>query len=116
MKPNQLISLAIGLLLLFLLAVASLIILTNLLVFALVTFPDTANIATGQYYLPWAGFFAISCGVVLLIVIASLFRLLSLRKGGSAIAELMDGELLVNAQGDLNKQKLLNVVEEMAIA
>jgi len=32
------------------------------------------------------------------------------------IAELIDGELLVNAQGDLNKQKLLNVVEEMAIA
>jgi Zn-dependent protease with chaperone function/uncharacterized tellurite resistance protein B-like protein len=104
------------LLLLFLLAVASLIILTNLLVFALVNFQDTANIATGQYYFSWESFFAISCGVVLLIVIASLFRLLSLRKGGSAIAELMDGELLVNAQGDLNKQKLLNVVEEMAIA
>ena len=32
------------------------------------------------------------------------------------IAELMDGKLLVNAQGDLNKRKLLNVVEEMAIA
>lgn len=104
------------LLLLFFLAVASLIVLTNLLVFAFANFQDTAHIATGQYYFSWEIFFAISCGVVLLIVLASLFRLMMLRKGGSTIAELMDGELLVNAQGDLNKRKLLNVVEEMAIA
>lgn len=104
------------LLLLFFLAVASLVILTNLLVFAFVNFQDTARIATGQYYFSWEIFFAISCGVILLVVLASLFRLMMLRKGGATIAELMDGELLVNAQGDLNKQKLLNVVEEMAIA
>ena len=114
------------LLLLFALAVASLIILTNVLVFAITSFQDTAHIATDQHSSSWGSsfwgnfsweiFFTISCGVVLLITLASLFRLMMLRKGGSAIAELMDGELLVNAQGDLNKQKLLNVVEEMAIA
>lgn len=104
------------LLLLFFLAVASLIILTNVLVFVFVNAQDTARIATGQYYFSWEMFFAISCGVVVLIALASLFRLMMLRKGGATIAELMDGELLVNAQGDLNKQKLLNVVEEMAIA
>ena len=104
------------LLLLFLLAVASLIILTNLLIFVFVNFQDSARIAMGQYYFSWEIFFTSTCGVVLLITLASLFRLLSLRKGGAVIAELMDGELLVNAQGDLNKLKLLNVVEEMAIA
>ncbi len=104
------------LLLLFLLAVASLIILTNLLIFVFVNFQDSAHIAMGQYYFSWEVFFTSTCGVVLLITLASLFRLLSLRKGGAVIAELMDGELLVNAQGDLNKHKLLNVVEEMAIA
>jgi len=104
------------LLLLFLLAVASLIILTNLLIFVFVNFQDSARIATGQYYFSWEAFFAITCGVVLLVTLASLFRLLSLRKGGAVIAELMDAELLVNARGDLNKHKLLNVVEEMAIA
>ena len=104
------------LLLLFILAVASLIILTNLLIFVFVNFQDSARIAMGQYYFSWEVFFAITCGVVVLITLASLFRLLSLRKGGAVIAELMDGELLVNAQGDLNKHKLLNVVEEMAIA
>ncbi|MFP6795027.1 MAG: M48 family metallopeptidase [Pseudomonadales bacterium] len=104
------------LLLLFILAVASLIILTNLLIFVFVNFQDSAHIAMGQYYFSWEVFFTSTCGVVLLITLASLFRLLSLRKGGAVIAELMDGELLVNAQGDLNKHKLLNVVEEMAIA
>tara|TARA_B110000305_G_scaffold87228_1_gene98330 strand:- start:2056 stop:3948 length:1893 start_codon:yes stop_codon:yes gene_type:complete len=104
------------LLLLFLLAVASLIVLTNLLLFAFINFEDTTHIETGQYNFSWQAFFATSCGVVLLITLASLFRLLSLRKGGAAIAELLDGELLVNAQGDLNKHQLLNVVEEMAIA
>jgi len=104
------------LLLLFLLAVASLIILTNLLIFVFVNFQDSARIAVGQYYFSWEVFFTITCGVVLLITLASLFRLLSLRKGGAVIAELMDAKLLVDAQGDLNKHKLLNVVEEMAIA
>ena len=104
------------LLLLFILAVASLIILTNLLVFAFVNVQDTARMTSGRYYFSWETFFAISCGVVLLIALASLIRLAMLRKGGSTIAELMDGELLIDAQGDLNKRKLLNVVEEMAIA
>lgn len=104
------------LLLLFFLAVASLVILTNLLVFAFINFQDTARIATQQYFYTWEIFAAISAGVVLLVVLASLFRMGTLRKGGSAIAELMDGELLVDAGGDVNKQKLLNVVAEMAIA
>jgi Zn-dependent protease with chaperone function/uncharacterized tellurite resistance protein B-like protein len=104
------------LLLLFSLAVASLVILTNLLVFAFINFQDTARIATQQYFYTWEIFASISAGVVLLVVLASLFRMGTLRKGGSAIAELMDGELLVDAGGDVNKQKLLNVVAEMAIA
>jgi len=104
------------LLLLFFLAVASLVILTNLLVFAFINFQDTARIATQQYFYTWEIFASISAGVVLLVVLASLFRMGTLRKGGSAIAELMDGELLVDAGGDVNKQKLLNVVAEMAIA
>ena len=41
------------LLLLFFLAVASLVILTNLLVFAFINFQDTARIATQQYFYTW---------------------------------------------------------------
>jgi len=45
------------LLLLFLLAVASLIILTNLLIFVFVNFQNSARIAMGQYYFSWEIFF-----------------------------------------------------------
>ena len=104
------------LLFLFFLAVLSLVVLTNLLVFALINFSDTARLSTGQFYYNLETFAAISLGVIVLIAIASLIRLAGLRSGGSAVAEMMDGELLIDAGGDLNKKKLLNVVEEMAIA
>ena len=104
------------LLFLFVMAVISLVLLTNLLVFAFINFQDSARMASGQYYYTWETFLAISAAVILLVILSSLFRLGSLRQGGSAVAEMMDGELLVDAGGDLNKRKLLNVVEEMAIA
>ncbi|MFT7220916.1 MAG: putative membrane protein, partial [Candidatus Azotimanducaceae bacterium] len=104
------------LLFLFILAVLSLVLLTNLLVYVFINFQDTASVITGRSYYTWETFAGISFAVVVLVFFASMFRLLALRKGGSAIAELMDGELIVSANGDLNRQKLLNVVEEMAIA
>lgn len=110
------------LLFLFALAVLSLVLLTNLLVFFLlnqvgvtVTTGSAGNQAGLNNY-SWEIFAMVSGGVILLIVISSLTRLAMLSKGGSAVAELMDGSLLVSAQGDLKKQQLLNVVEEMAIA
>lgn len=101
---------------LFILAIISLVVLTNLLVLLMINAQDTMAVGTGQFHYTWELFFTVSAGVVALIIIASLFRLGSLRQGGRAIAELMDGELLVDAGDDLNKKKLLNVVEEMAIA
>lgn len=104
------------LLFLFTLAVLSLIALTNLLVFAFINLQDTASLATGRYYYSIDLFLMIAAGVVTLIILASLFKLYSLKGGGRAVAEMLGGELLVDAGGDLNKKKLLNVVEEMAIA
>jgi Zn-dependent protease with chaperone function/uncharacterized tellurite resistance protein B-like protein len=104
------------LLLLFFLAVGSLVVLTNLILFAFVNFQDSAALATGRFHYTWETFAAVSVGVIVLIALASLFRMAGLRQGGSAVAELMDGVLLADAGGDLNKRKLLNVVEEMAIA
>ncbi|MDA0977942.1 MAG: M48 family metallopeptidase, partial [Proteobacteria bacterium] len=103
------------LLALFLLAVLSLVLLTNALVFVAINF-DTARAATGNYYYNWQTFAVITLGVIGMIFFASLFRTLSLRKGGAAVAELMHGQLLTDHGGDFNKRKLLNVVEEMAIA
>ena len=54
--------------------------------------------------------------MIVLVASASLIRMLALRKGGSAVAEMLDGELLVDPGDDINRKKLLIVVEEMAIA
>ena len=104
------------LLFLFFLAVGSLVLLTNLLVFTLVNFQDAATMQNGVYYFSWEGFITVSLAVVSLVAVASLFKLHSLKSGGAAVAEMMDGELLVNPAGNLKKRQLLNVVEEMAIA
>jgi len=104
------------LLFLFTLAVLSLVALTNLLVFALINMQDTAGLATGRYHYSVEIFLMIGAGVISLIILASLFKLYSLKGGGRAVAEMLGGELLVDAGGDLNRKKLLNVVEEMAIA
>lgn len=102
---------------LFLLAVVSLILLTNLLVFLFINFSDSTGVFLAQsWYYSWEIFAAVSLGVVVLIAIASLFRMHTLSKGGAAVAEMMNGQLLADHGGDFNKRKLLNVVEEMAIA
>ncbi|MFB3077974.1 MAG: M48 family metallopeptidase, partial [Lysobacterales bacterium] len=77
---------------------------------------DTGALVRQYLYYSWDIFWSVSIGVVALITIASLFRLHTLKRGGSAVAEMMDGKLLVDPGDDYNKQKLLNVVAEMAIA
>ncbi|MEY2528158.1 MAG: hypothetical protein QOJ05_248, partial [Verrucomicrobiota bacterium] len=50
------------------------------------------------------------------ISMGSVFKTMALARGGRAVAELMDGRLVDSNTTDLNERKLLNVVEEMAIA
>jgi len=57
---------------------------------------------------------AIATGV--LILCASLFRLMQLSGGGASVAESLGGKLLSHDAADPEEQRLLNVVEEMAIA
>ena len=103
------------LLFLFALAVISLALLTNGLVYLLVKFQDTTSTAVDFRY-TWEIFWAVNIAILVLIAIASLIRLIALRGGGASIAELMGGELVIDPKGDFNRRKLLNVVEEMAIA
>lgn len=46
----------------------------------------------------------------------SFFKTLSLARGGRAVAELLDGRLVNPNSTELHERKLLNIVEEMAIA
>jgi Zn-dependent protease with chaperone function len=51
-----------------------------------------------------------------LILVGSLFKLSQLSAGGSVVAESMGGRLIDLGTRDLHERRLLNVVEEMAIA
>jgi Zn-dependent protease with chaperone function len=55
-------------------------------------------------------------GTLAVISAGSFFKTLSLARGGRAVAELLDGRLVNPNSSDTQERKLLNIVEEMAIA
>jgi Zn-dependent protease with chaperone function len=61
-------------------------------------------------------FLATAASTLGVISAGSFFKTLSLARGGRAVAELLDGRLVNSNSTDGNERKLLNVVEEMAIA
>jgi len=101
----------------FIMAVLSLIVMTNLLVMTVFGYLNTG---ARQYGAPmaidWQIFGMIGLGVILVVAAGSLYRMASLSEGGAKVAEMLGGELLMPGSGDYNRQKVLNVVEEMAIA
>ena len=61
-------------------------------------------------------FGTIAAVTVLVVGLASLFKWSQMRAGGSAVAEMVGGRRVDPQTSDLRKRRLLNVVEEMAIA
>ncbi len=55
-------------------------------------------------------------GVGVVVGGGSFFKIAQLRSGGSTVASLLGGRQLVPNSGDIHERRLLNVVEEMAIA
>ena len=55
-------------------------------------------------------------GTLAVILIGSVTKTIELDRGGSAVAEMLDGRLIASNTTDPDERKLLNVVEEMAIA
>ncbi len=104
------------LILLFAAAVLALVALTNVLVFLLFRYSFFFADFAGQAEYNAQTFELVSVAVLLVIGLASAFRIASLRSGGQAVAESMGGVLLVDAGDHLGRRQLLNVVEEMAIA
>jgi len=103
---------------LFSLAVVTLIILTNLLVMFVFGYVNTQllTVNTFQQQFDWELFVKVGLGVLAIVAFGSLYKILSLGGGGEKVAEMMGGELIIDGSGDVYKQRLLNVVEEMAIA
>ncbi len=63
-----------------------------------------------------ATFAAVAAGTVAVIGFGSLFKSLALRAGGSAVADSLGGVRIAPNTTDLKERRLVNVVEEMAIA
>jgi len=110
---------------LFALAVAALIVATNVLLAIVLTFTGGAGVADSRANpLPQGAFaatssnqwLAITAIVLVVIVCASLYKYSVVRSGGRAVAELMNGRQIDPSTTALAQRRLLNVVEEMAIA
>ena len=55
-------------------------------------------------------------GTIVIVGLASLFKWMQMRNGGADIAEMVGGRRVAPNTTDLDERRLLNVVEEMAIA
>lgn len=98
----------------------SLVILTNLLLIGTFAYMETGEsdsfIRIFKNYLETDIIIMLSSSVSLLIILGSLYKKLSLSKGGQSIAEMLGGQLIPQSTTEHDKRQLLNIVEEMAIA
>jgi len=107
------------LVLLFVLAVVALIIMTNLLVMMTLGYLNSEQLRDGQtlvQQMDWRTFATVSVGVSAVILVGTLYKIMSLSAGGKAVAESLGARLISPNTDDLKQRKLLNVVEEIAIA
>ena len=107
------------LIVLFGLALLSLIVVTNLIVMFVFGFAGsgmTSMAATSSPQFNWSTFLTVSVAVTGVVLLGSLYKVNALSGGGARVAEMMDGKLLVSGTRDLHEKRVLNVVEEMAIA
>lgn len=102
------------LVILFVLAVVAIVAAVNLAM-ALIWNWSHAAYYTGQIY-P-RGFFATNTLVTIAFIgVGTLIELYNLREGGDAVAKMAGGRLVSPASRDFQERRLLNVVEEMALA
>ena len=105
--------------LLFGLAVVTLIIMVNLLVMVVFGYINSQQLQDGGTLLQqmdWQTFAAVSAGVGVVVLAGSFYKIMALSAGGKVVAESLGGKLIPQNTKDLKQRKLLNVVEEMAIA
>ncbi len=104
---------------LFALAVITLIIMTNLLFMVVFGYINSEQMQSGGIFLQqmdWKTFAIVSAGVIVVVLMGSLYKIMALSAGGKVVAEALGGQLIPQNTDDLKQRKLLNVVEEMAIA
>jgi len=108
------------LILLFLVAIAALLVLSNFIVFEFIYFGEFASLTftlseLERVFDPNLSIL-LSAAILAFICLGSLFKLAQLSSGGSVIAQSLGGVIIPRSSTDLLHKKILNVVEEMAIA
>jgi len=103
---------------LFALAVIAIVLSVYLLIAVLLTFSGENEQTPINYRTLWNPqlFLGTLVGVGGVITLGSMYRSASLRTGGKNVAEMLGGRLLDPSTRDLQERRLLNVVEEMALA
>jgi Zn-dependent protease with chaperone function len=108
------------LVLLFLLAIVILLVLSNLIVFEFLYFINFGVITISLTQLETVFdinlSILLSCAILGFITLGSLYKLFQLSSGGSVIAQHLGGVIVPRSSTDPLHKKILNVVEEMAIA
>jgi Zn-dependent protease with chaperone function len=61
-------------------------------------------------------FVSVICATLIVVISGSLYKIAVLRSGGSRVAEMLGGKLIPVGSKDFLEKRLLNIVEEMAIA
>jgi len=105
----------------FILAVAALIVavyFAALLIFSGVQAQQHRNFGESPQFALWNPqlFLGVAGGVLAVVLIGSGYKTVALAQGGSAVSEMMGARLVSPNTNDPDERKLLNVVEEMAIA
>lgn len=76
----------------------------------------TSPVTTIPHFWDPEMFLMISGGVLMLVLLGSLYKIALLASGGKAVAEMLGGRPLHSTFRDADEKKLLNIVQEMAIA
>ena len=105
---------------LFVLAIAGLLVLSNMIVCQFVYYQEfgrlTASLAELELVFDTDLSVLVSTAIIVFICLGSLYKLAVLSSGGSAIAISLGGVIVPRSSADPLHKKILNIVEEMAIA
>ena len=72
--------------------------------------------ALGQHWDDWPLLGITAAGVLIAVLIGSLVKIAELSQGGKVVAKMLGGTLVEPGSADSEERRLLNVVEEMALA
>lgn len=101
---------------LFVLAVLALIGVTYVVIASVVAFVERGREFTFEALWDWRILVGVGGSILVLVGGAMLVRMVQLRSGGQVVAEMLGGRRVEPATTEPAERRLLNVVEEMAIA